>query len=116
MQEKVQPSTSLVADLEMKGLRWFLAAAWAVLSVAVLARFLYDGAALDHNSEITVRFTYEFLALNFPISAPLLYVAPAHPIWQWSFFTLAGFVQWFILIPLLWQWLRRRLSAAKDLG
>lgn len=90
----------------MKRVAWFLVALWAILSVAVLARLIYDGPA---DSEIRVRFAYEVLAVNFPLSVTLLYFFPEHPVWQWFLCTLVGFVQWVLIVPWLIASCRRVL-------
>ncbi|HYO14488.1 MAG TPA: hypothetical protein VE685_14930 [Thermoanaerobaculia bacterium] len=93
----------------MTRLAWFLHAVWAVLSVTVLARFVYE-APLDSTGEIRVRFVLETLAVNFPLSALLMLVTPTEePLWQWCYFTLGGFVQWVLIVPWLIGWTRRTL-------
>ncbi len=89
-----------------KRLAWLLLALWAIASVAVLARFLYEGS----EPEMKVRYAYELLAVNFPISVPVVYLLPKHPVGQWFVCTLAGFVQWVLIVPWLVDGCRRAIS------
>ncbi len=89
-----------------KSLGWLLIATWAILSVGILATFLRDSPG-DSSGEIGELLIYGLLTLNFPISTLAVYTAPADPIWQWCYFTIAGFLQWFILFPWLFNWCQR---------
>lgn len=99
--------------MKFKGLPAVALAIWAVLSVAVLGQFLYDNS-LD--PEIEEKFVYMLALANFPISLVLLVVPLPVPLWYlgfsdelaaWFNFTLAGFVQWAVLVPAIFKYMRQ---------
>lgn len=104
--------------------RFFLVL-WAVLSVAVLAQYLRGPAA---GEELQVRLAYQLVILNFPTSLLLLLIPAKLPLWylgftqpgdvivHWCTFTLAGFVQWALLLPWVAAWLRRLRNRRRTAG
>lgn len=84
----------------MRRIGYLLLGAWAILSVAALAQYLYDlQRGLD--GELGVRFGWQLLILNFPGSLILTYLVPGGPVFQWCIVTLGGLVQWVYLPPTL---------------
>lgn len=98
---------------------------WAVLSIGLLGQYLYDVSALTASApeavargEIGVKLGWGLLILNFPASllvASLGSLVPTGPfsgsIADWCVLSLAGLIQWAVVVPSLLEWFlyRRRL-------
>jgi hypothetical protein len=86
--------------------------------VSVLLKFFYTQkppVTANVASELGVLYSYEMLALGFPLSVAGIYVADYLKISssfaaQWALFVLVGYVQWFILVPLLITWIKNGIS------
>lgn len=104
----------------MKALRvcWLaLVGTWLILSVGALGQFVYEVAMIPEPDslvpgELRVKLALELLVLNFPASAALSVVPLpiSGPVGEWCAMTLAGFIQWVILVPIFGRWLLRRLD------
>lgn len=103
----------------LKKMRSVVLVGWAVVSVAILAQFLYDAYFRSNvepgvYTELEIRLLWSTMIINFPLSYIGAFVGGLFwkffdgPIVEWCFMTFAGFVQWFILFPYLVSSLRSR--------
>ena len=96
-----------------------LLAMWSVLSIGLLAQFLYDiqdPSASDQlvRGELQTRLVWCVFMLNFPSSILVSLIAvlvpeseflSRGPVSEWCILSMAGFVQWFVLAPMIVRWL-----------
>jgi hypothetical protein len=112
-------------NTKRQALRWlWTLCAFLVLLVTLVA---YDGTP---NSDAEILLGYAMLALSFPsgliiaiaygLLGRVIYAVSGHVfttsyasiIVVWLIFSIAGYLQWFVLLPLLW----RRLKARREGG
>lgn len=99
-----------------------LVGVWAVLSVWALGHYLHDAAIVPSGetsgiqSELEERLDWTLLILNFPISIGVASVDPsipglgdADPVSDWCIFSIAGMVQWIVVVPWLVAVTKRKL-------
>ena len=98
---------------------------WAILSIGNLAQFVHDvGGAPDSFAagELEEKLFIETVVVNAPVSllvayatpveAPSFGIGPSGIVAAWCILTLAGYIQWAILVPGIFRWVVSRGGSA----
>jgi hypothetical protein len=101
----------------------FLLVVWATLSVACLFQYGKDLQGSPAPQELDERLVIQSLAINFPMStltffttkipAPLSMFELDEVVSVWFFATLAGYIQWAMIVPWLIRWILKWRSTRK---
>lgn len=95
---------------------WLLVTFWALLCVSALADHLHALAITEDRDpllkpELETKLSLEMTVINAPISVLVIVTSPVlpgeGPVGEWFWMTLAGFVQWVILVPAIFSRFRR---------
>jgi hypothetical protein len=102
---------------------WICQALWISLCVAVLVIYIHTRA---NGTDADIFPGYAMIVLSFPVSFVDLYLhgwieyltnLRGGTIWMWVELFILGYIQWFVLLPLVIRAVRRRVGArAKGQG
>lgn len=104
----------------MNKTKFILLVVWLLTCIGVLLSFLYHPRAFD-DPEVTILFHLRMLIITFPIGYLVYVILTAIPapdsvfisqevllIVFWATFLLTGYLQWFVIIPRVFGWLKTK--------